>query len=332
MAGRRTNLALLVLLPVALLTGFLCFLVGSGPVRLVVAAHGVVGLAILALVPWKSAIARRGLRRRRPGRVASILLAFLVVVALVSGLLHSTGVLVRVGVISAIQVHVGASLVALIPVILHIRRRRVRPRITDLSRRSAMQSGLLAAGSVALYYLLAGTASVLQLPGARRRATGSYPVASGRVTDIPATIWLFDDVPRLDPAAWRLTTAVGGEVQSWTLDQIRAGGDQVTAILDCTNGWWSEQTWSGIRLARLLPPESQGTVTVISATGYRRRLPLTDDLLLAAAVGGSDVSVGHGAPVRLVVPGRRGFHWVKWVVRIEHDDRPWWWQLPVPVQ
>ncbi len=25
----------------------------------------------------------------------------------------------------------------------------------------------------------------------------------------------------------------------------------------------------------------------------------------------------HGAPVRLVAPGRRGFQWVTWVVRIE---------------
>jgi len=31
---------------------------------------------------------------------------------------------------------------------------------------------------------------------------------------------------------------------------------------------------------------------------------------------------GHGAPVRLVAPGRRGFIWVKWVTRIELHDEP----------
>jgi hypothetical protein len=32
------------------------------------------------------------------------------------------------------------------------------------------------------------------------------------------------------------------------------------------------------------------------------------------------------------VPGRRGFHWVKWVVRVDHDQRPWWLESPVPLQ
>ena len=71
-----------------------------------------------------------------------------------------------------------------------------------------------------------------------------------------------------------------------TTTDIDAMHDQVTAVLDCTGGWYTEQTWTGARVARLLPPGTTGTVTVISATGYRRRLPLTDDLLLATGVGG----------------------------------------------
>jgi DMSO/TMAO reductase YedYZ molybdopterin-dependent catalytic subunit len=39
-------------------------------------------------------------------------------------------------------------------------------------------------------------------------------------------------------------------------------------------------------------------------------------------VGGEPISHGHGAPVRLVAPGRRGFQWVKWVVRLEVRDTP----------
>ena len=42
-------MALLVLLPVAVLSGFGAFLAGSGPVALVVGAHAVVGFAILLL-------------------------------------------------------------------------------------------------------------------------------------------------------------------------------------------------------------------------------------------------------------------------------------------
>ena len=67
-------------------------------------------------------------------------------------------------------------------------------------------------------------------------------------------------------------------------------------------------------------------------TGYSRRLPLADagTLLLATHVAGEPLSPGHGFPVRLVVPGRRGFWWVKWVERLSLSDTPWWWQLPFP--
>jgi DMSO/TMAO reductase YedYZ molybdopterin-dependent catalytic subunit len=39
--------------------------------------------------------------------------------------------------------------------------------------------------------------------------------------------------------------------------------------------------------------------------------------LLATHVGGELLTPGHGAPLRLVAPGRRGFQWVKWVTEIQ---------------
>jgi DMSO/TMAO reductase YedYZ molybdopterin-dependent catalytic subunit len=332
MAGRRTNLALLALLPLAVLTGALTFLVGSGPVRLVVVAHGAVGMALIVLVPWKSTIARRGVRRARPGRWTSLVLAFAVIVALVTGLAHSTGLLLGAFGISALQVHVGAALVALVPAVLHVRRRRIRPRTTDLSRRSLTRAGLLALAAGALYAGAAGAGSLLQLPGARRRATGSYETGSGNPSAMPTTSWLLDRVPDAAADPWRLTVRSAGATASWSLADLATHRDEVTAVIDCTGGWWAQQTWVGVRVSRLLADGATGSVLVTSATGYSRRLPLTDDLLLALAVGGAPLSPGHGAPARLVVPGRRGFHWVKWVVEIEHDQHPWWWESPVPLQ
>lgn len=305
-------------------------MVGSGPVRPVVVLHGVVALAVLALLPWKSTIVRRGLRRRRRDRWLSLTLAAAVLLALVSGLAHSTGLLIAGGALTALQVHVGAGLVALTAGLAHARRRRTRARPSDLSRRTVVRAGLLAVTSGAAYAALAGVASAATLPGARRRATGSYQRGSGEPAVMPTTSWLFDTVPDDDPLAWRLTVASGGAERSWSLAGLRAFEDQVTAVLDCTGGWWSRQQWTGVRVARLLPPGATGSVEVVSATGYRRRLPLTDQLLLATDVGAAPLSPGHGAPLRLVVPGRRGYHWVKWVVRIEHDQRPWWLETPLP--
>ena len=76
------------------------------------------------------------------------------------------------------------------------------------------------------------------------------------------------------------------------------------------------------------------SIEVVSTTGYRRRFPghEAETLLLATHCGGRPLSAGHGAPARIVAPGRRGFWWVKWVASIEVLDEPWWWQPPFPMQ
>ena len=53
---------------------------------------------------------------------------------------------------------------------------------------------------------------------------------------------------------------------------------------------------------------------------------------MATRLGGLPLSQEHGFPARLVVADRRGFWWVKWVVSIELDLLPAWWQSPFPMQ
>ena len=106
------------------------------------------------------------------------------------------------------------------------------------------------------------------------------------------------------------------------------------ATLDCTSGWFADQDWSGVRVSSLVRPGEQArSLYVHSVTGYWMRLPIDDlgGLVLATTVGGQPLRRGHGYPLRLVVPGRRGFWWVKWVDRIEVDSTPAWWQPPLPV-
>jgi DMSO/TMAO reductase YedYZ molybdopterin-dependent catalytic subunit len=137
-------------------------------------------------------------------------------------------------------------------------------------------------------------------------------------------------VPRVDPAAWRLR--VGGA--ELTLDDLRAlPQEEVDAVLDCTSLWWARQRWRGVRLDRLLDPGDAPSVEVRSLTGYALRLPAADvaSMWLALEAGGRPLSPGHGFPARLVVPGRRGFWWVKWVAEIRPSPIPWWVQSPYPL-
>ncbi|MBI4261245.1 MAG: molybdopterin-dependent oxidoreductase [Actinobacteria bacterium] len=339
MAGRRTNLALLVLLAGALVTGALAFAIGTGGGRWAVIVHGVVGLGIVALAPWKSVIARRGLRRGRGGRWASVVLAALVALTVATGVLHATGILVRVGGLTAMQVHVGAALVGLPFALWHVVARRVRPRRADLSRRALLRAGLLAGGSVLSYGALEAVVHVTGLPGVDRRFTGSHESGSFDPAAMPVTQWLDDAVPTIDEPEWRLAVSgpAGLAVASLALADLEGHDDRVTAVLDCTGGWFAEQEWSGVRLDRLLWEAGRAvgvrSVLVRSATGYSRRFPIEDAarLFLATRVGGRPLSAGHGRPARLVAPGRRGFWWVKWVTEVEVGTTPWWWQPPFPL-
>lgn len=334
MAGRRTNLAILIVLAWALATGGLAFGVGGAWTRWVVAGHGTAGLALILLAPWKTAIARRGLRRARRGRPASIVLGVLIVVCVLSGVLHATGILVSAGFFSVMQMHVASALVSVPFAGWHVVRRPVPPRRTDLSRRNFLRAGALAGGAAAAYVTTEGALRVLSLPGAERRSTGSYEVGSLTPATMPVTQWLDDRVPPIDPLDWALEVGAGRSVRSWSYGEIVAFDDRLRATIDCTGGWYGEQDWEGAWIHRLIPPDATGrSLLVRSVTGYPRRFPLQDlsSLFLATSVGGRPLDPGHGFPARIVAPGRRGFWWVKWVRTLEVSEAPWWWQPPFPL-
>ena len=322
--GRRTNLALLVLIVGAFASGVLMWTVGSGWTRWPTVVHGSVGVAIVAMAPWKSVVSRRGLRRRGlKAALPSLGLALVVAIALVSGFVHRTGGR-RAGPVLVMQIHVGAALVALPLALWPVGSRRVRPRAADVERRTVLRGALLAGAS---------TAVTLAVPHAGRTPTRSLERGSFQPAAMPVTQWLVDKVPIVDRDAWRLR--VGHRL--WLRDDLeRLADDEILATLDCTGGWFANQRWRGVRLDRLLVASDVRigrSIEVRSVTGYTRRFPHDDErtLMLATEVGGKPLSVGHGFPARLVAPGRRGFWWVKWVSEIKVDDSPWWWQPPLPL-
>jgi DMSO/TMAO reductase YedYZ molybdopterin-dependent catalytic subunit len=341
-AGRRTNVALLVLLVLAFATGCVAFGTGTTtPARIVTALHGAAGMALVLLVPWKSIIVRRSraFRSASWAVTAGLVLGVLVAVSLLAGVVHVLGGFRTYAGLTPMQVHVGAAALAAPLAVLHVLRHPQRPRRTDLSRRTLLRALALGGGAAAAYVAVEGVARGLSLPGQDRRVTGSHEVGSDRPVAMPVTQWALDTVPEVDVATWRLSVGVAGrQVAELDRDALLAmATDEVQAVLDCTGGWYANQRWRGVRLDRLLPvslPPDARSLVVVSVTGYARRLPLRDVpfLLIATHVAGQPLSIGHGAPARLVAPGRRGFWWVKWLDRVIVDTGPWWRQPPFPLQ
>lgn len=335
-AERRTNLTLLVLVGGSVATGVMIFALGTRWVLAAVALHGIFGVAILLKARRKWRIVRRGMDSRPlPSTWPSVVLGVLVGVTVVSGFLHSSGVVREYGPLDDMQVHVGAALAVVPFTIWHVVARGNQPQRRDLSRRNLLRAGLLVGPAGVLLASLEGMYRLVGLPGARRRSTGSFEEGSHDPPSMPTIIWLFDPIPEIVAGDWQLEIADSGGVRRYSYDEIRAFDDQVTATIDCTTGWYAEQDWHGVSLSRLVDvPAAARSVLVRSATGYFRRLPVADvpHLLLATGYEGRPLATSHGFPLRLVAPGRRGFWWVKWVVRVEISDVPWWAQPYFPLQ
>lgn len=327
-AGRRTNLGLLVLLVGSFATGWVAFATaGAVSARVAAVAHGVLGLGLVVLAPWKVVVARRAPRLT----LVSLGLAAVVLVCVGAGVVE---VLVGpdvTGGLTPIQVHVGAAFLIVAFLVEHVSR-HWRPRlarVTDLGRRRLLRT--VAFGATA-----AGTYVVVEVVGrasgtaAARAPTGSHPIPPEA---IPATTWLLDRVPALDRSSHRVR--VGQTL--WSVADLDERGGPVRARLDCTSGWYADATWTGVPLSDLVPAETvpgARSVVVTSVTGYRRRFDLDalPRLFLATRVQGGLLGAGTGAPVRLVAPGHRGFWWVKWVASVELSTVPASLQPPFPVQ
>jgi DMSO/TMAO reductase YedYZ molybdopterin-dependent catalytic subunit len=136
------------------------------------------------------------------------------------------------------------------------------------------------------------------------------------------------------PEAWRLRVdGLVAQPLALSVSEVEALGAQAhTADFVCEEGWMApDQQWEGIAVAAILgragvQPEAR--FLKVCAGAFTVLLPLQEALtggaLLARRLNGALLTPEHGAPLRLVAPGRACFYSVKWVDRLEvlADETP----------
>ncbi|MGZ8603668.1 MAG: sulfite oxidase-like oxidoreductase [Actinomycetota bacterium] len=148
----------------------------------------------------------------------------------------------------------------------------------------------------------------------------------------------YGPIPSADAAAWDLE--VSGLVEepfTITLEELKAlGGTEVQADMHCVTGWSTlDNTWTGVPfrvLAERAKPAADAKWVIASCEyGYTSDLSLeammSDDVLVAWAHGGQDLTPEHGYPLRLVVPQRYAWKSAKWLRGLEfakHNTRGFW--------
>jgi DMSO/TMAO reductase YedYZ molybdopterin-dependent catalytic subunit len=337
------NVLVLFWLLVLAVSGYFGFTNGRFPQRWLLWLHGLAAYALLVTLFWKGSVIADAWQRKKQWtarRRGFVLLLVLLLLTLLAGLLWSFNGPIYLGGFSLVSLHIYLALPLLGLLAWHSWHMRFVWRVPQaVGRRLFGQTAVSALLGLLLWRGADWAKRVAALPGARRRFTGSYEIGSLGGT-FPTVSWIADRPPAIAAADWQLVVA--GAVQRpfvLTYAQVVAREwEELTAVLDCTGGWYSEQRWQGLGLGQLLDEAGvvaeAASVTIRSATGYQRRFPLGQarSFLLATHVAAEHLSHGHGFPLRLVAAGERGVEWVKWVVAVEVNQTGASWQLPLPLQ
>jgi len=301
--------------------------------------HRIAAWALIILIPWKTIISLRSLRRgldRRFDRNIMILVSILIAIAtlliLAFGLMWKWNIgeyylwIAGYG-YSIIGWHWGIALYLLLPLYaLHTWRRWHHPQKTDFAgRRQALKLIGLGVASVAAWRISEALAKKVQSEEAQRRFTGSREEGSFAGNLHPVTSGPNQGKIKLDPVTWKLSLkgAVKTPLALTYGDVLVLSTSEVAATLDCTGGWYTLQTWRGVRLTDLLSQAElhEDAVGIVLKGVFEYTAPFTlaqaEEILLATHVSDQVLNHSHGFPLRAVVPSRRGWHWVKWLTEID---------------
>lgn len=162
-------------------------------------------------------------------------------------------------------------------------------------------------------------------PTSRRLPPGQHLVRDFPVVDLGTR-------PHVAPEDWSLTVSGAvAEPLRWDWDNLlRQPQEQRTNDIHCVTFWSRfDNTWSGVpfrHLLKMVRPRPEARFVIARGfDGYATNLPLerldTEDVMLATHWQGMPLSREHGAPVRLVVPGRYFWKSAKWLRSLLFSDR-----------
>lgn len=219
-----------------------------------------------------------------------------------------------------------------------------------MRRREILAGGLALAGASLLPRSASAAGTLLQHLGSPQDL--ATPLTSFDRLITPADIFFVRShfgPPALDP---KRTLTVEGAKQKLPLraaDLRKFPEVTVTAVLQCAgngramsdppvagvqwvHGAMGQATWTGVRLVDLLEkaglPADAAHVRFQGADlppkpavpAWIRSLPLARAIdpttIVAYRMNGEPLPLSHGAPLRLVVPGWSGNHWMKWLTSI----------------
>jgi DMSO/TMAO reductase YedYZ molybdopterin-dependent catalytic subunit len=172
-------------------------------------------------------------------------------------------------------------------------------------------------------FLTAAAASAPQAADSK----GKLLLPSDEPDEFGFRLMWYNPVPALDASNYRLK--VQGLVENRQLlalaDLRRFPPDSQSSRLKCVQCWSARTTWGGFRFAHLLetakPLKTAKAVRVDCADKWYEYFSIQDLLsprvLFVLDMAGKPLAERHGAPLRLIDPGRYGYKSAKLITSIE---------------
>lgn len=355
------NIAYLLLLAMMAVTGYFGFTSNEEPEAWLLWLHGIGAYSLIVLMLFKGGVIFDAWRRKKRwtwSRVVFALTLALLILTTVAGMLWTFVGPIYLGGFSLVSIHMYVAIPLLLFMGWHAWRMRFIWRVPGaVGRRLFLGTLGGAVAGLALWRTAGVVSAAREWPGSQRRFTGSFERGSF-TTSFPSVSWIADRPAPVDVSSWQLRIE-GAVAQPIVLDYAALNAltlVEIPGTLDCTGGWYTQQMWRGVLVADLLDmaglTDRAVSVTFEAVSGYKRRFDLEAARLYMLAVGtitgaeagaglriagtGSGLfetlSHGHGYPVRLVAPDRRGVEWVKWIGTMRVNETSALWQMPLPIQ